>query len=55
LGSKNGVLVNDTRVAHQAALHDGDVISLGGTLKLTFVDHDEPPPQPEPEAVTAAS
>ena len=55
LGSKNGVLVNDTRVAHQTALHDGDVIRLGGTLKLTFVDHDQPPQQPEPEAGTAAS
>ena len=55
LGSKHGVLVNDTRVAHQTALRDGDVISLGGTLKLTFVDHDQPPPQPEPEAGTAAS
>jgi septal ring factor EnvC (AmiA/AmiB activator) len=55
LGSKNGVLVNDTRVVHQTALHDGDVISLGGTLKLTFVDHDRPHPPDELGAATAAS
>ncbi len=43
LGSKNGVLVNDARVVHQAALHNGDVISLGGTLELTYVDHGSAP------------
>ncbi len=30
LGSSNGTYVNQRRVAHQTALHDGDIIEIGG-------------------------
>jgi chemotaxis protein MotB len=36
-GSKNGVLVNQTRV-NRRVLHDGDVVSIGGDFLLRFVD-----------------
>jgi predicted component of type VI protein secretion system len=36
-GSKNGVLVNQTRV-NRRVLHDGDVVSIGGDFFLRFVD-----------------
>lgn len=36
-GSKNGVLVNQKRVARRV-LHDGDVVSIGGDFNLRFVD-----------------
>jgi hypothetical protein len=42
LGSKNGVLLNSVPVERSAALHDGDVISLGGTLELKYVDLERP-------------
>ena len=40
LGSTNGMRVNDTDVATEASLSDGDVIQIGDTL-LLFVDNDE--------------
>ncbi len=36
-GSKNGILVNSERV-HKRVLRDGDIVNLGGELKLRFVD-----------------
>ena len=42
LGSKNGVLLNSNPVDRSAALHDGDIISLGGLLELKYVDREEP-------------
>jgi chromosome segregation ATPase len=38
LGSKNGILVNSTLVNQQTVLRAGDVISLGGSLKLRYVE-----------------
>ena len=47
LGSKNGTLLNGTRVKDEARLEAGDVITLGEHL-LTFVEAaSEPPPEPE--------
>ena len=37
LGSKNGVLVNGTRIEGVQALKDGDEVQIGG-VKLTFID-----------------
>ena len=42
LGSKNGILLNSAPITQSAALHDGDIISLGGLLNLKYVDRDEP-------------
>jgi pSer/pThr/pTyr-binding forkhead associated (FHA) protein/peptidoglycan hydrolase CwlO-like protein len=41
LGSKNGVLLNSNPIDRTAALHDGDIISLGGRLALKYVDREE--------------
>ena len=38
LGSKNGILVNSTLVNQQTVLRAGDVINLGGSLKLRYVE-----------------
>ncbi len=40
LGSTNGMRVNDSEVAGEATLSDGDVIQIGDTL-LLFVVNDE--------------
>jgi len=40
-GSRNGISVNSRPVEHRATLHDGDTISLGGTLEFRFVDSHE--------------
>ncbi len=41
LGSKNGILLNSNPIGRSAALHNGDIISLGGLLELKYVDRDE--------------
>jgi hypothetical protein len=38
LSSKNGILVNAKTIDGSAALHDGDIVSLGGQLELKYVD-----------------
>jgi predicted nucleic acid-binding Zn-ribbon protein len=48
LGSKNGILVNSKLVERTVALHDGDVISLGGQLELKYVDLDRRKGAPAP-------
>jgi hypothetical protein len=40
LDSKNGILVNSKAIDRTVALHDGDIISLGGQLELKYVDLD---------------
>lgn len=40
VGSRNGIVVNSKTVDRRAELHDGDVINLGGSLKLRYVDLD---------------
>jgi septal ring factor EnvC (AmiA/AmiB activator) len=40
LDSKNGVLVNSLPVDQHATLHDGDVIRLGDSLELMYVELD---------------
>jgi septal ring factor EnvC (AmiA/AmiB activator) len=40
VGSRNGIAVNSKTVDRRAELHDGDVINLGESLKLRYVDLD---------------
>lgn len=49
LGSKNGVLVNMVPVHQPTALRDGDVINLGGSLNLMYVELDRPAPSGQPD------
>jgi chromosome segregation ATPase len=49
LGSKNGVLVNMAPVHEPTALKDGDVINLGGSLNLMYVELDRPAPSGQPD------
>jgi len=47
LDSKNGVLVNSLPVDQHATLHDGDVIRLGDSLELMYVELDRAAPSSE--------
>jgi chromosome segregation ATPase len=40
VGSRNGIVVNSKTVDRRAKLRDGDVINLGGSLSLRYVDLD---------------
>ncbi len=40
VGSKNGIVVNSKTINRRAELRDGDVIDLGGSLSLRYVDLD---------------
>jgi DNA-binding response OmpR family regulator len=46
LGSKNGTLVNGTRIAEPTVLADGDVLQVTPMVELTFVDYGATAPLP---------
>ncbi len=50
LGSRNGTFVNDTRIATDVQLKDGDAIQLG---EFTLVYHEKPGPAPSGDVAEA--
>lgn len=38
IGSTNGTFVNNQRISHLTLLQDGDIIDLGDTIRLRFLD-----------------
>jgi pSer/pThr/pTyr-binding forkhead associated (FHA) protein len=54
IGSTNGTFVNQQRISHLTLLQDGDILDLGDTIRLRFLDAAAVTITPVPEVETPA-